>query len=239
MSHPSMQHLLSSKDHKHRSSLNRCSLNPNNKGIPLSETIRQDPTTTRATTGIKLQDHIAKMTARITANLTTPITDLDQDLDNDDTTTTKTENLVTTIKTDDDLDTTTEDTIEIATTTEIDATLAKMETPTTDRGDTTRTTTQTILNSSIDQHQDKEDHTNKKNTLPIRPGRISKMKNNKVLEMTVSRTFILQCNAHRSIPPFSIHRRTISATRPGWGIASITSFLQTRQQNQQLQRKNH
>ena len=234
-----MQHLLSNKDRKHRSSLSRCSLNPCSKGIPLSETIRQDPTTTRATIGIKLQDPIAKMTARITANHTTPITDLDQDLDNDDTTTTKTENLVTTIKTDDDLDTTTEDTIEIATTTEIDATLAKMETPTTDRGDTTRTTTQTILNSSIDQHQDKEDHTNKKNTLPIRPGRISKMKNNKVLEMTVSRTFILQCNAHRSIPPSSTHRRTISATRPGWGIASITSFLQTQQQNQQLQHRNY
>lgn len=239
MSHPSMQHLLLSKDHKHRSSLNRCSLNPNNKGIPLSETIRQDPTTTRATTGIKLQDHIAKMTARITANLITPITDLDQDLDNDDTTTTKTENLVTTIKTDDDPDTTTEDTTEIATTTEIDATLAKMETPTTDRGDTTRTTTQTILNSSIDQHQDKEDHTNKKNTLPTRPGRTSKMKSNKVLEMTDFRTSIRQCNARRSIPLSSTHRRTISATRPGWGIASITSFLQTRQQNQQLQRKNH
>ena len=234
-----MQHLLSSKDHKHLSSLNRCSLNPNNKGIPLSETIRQDPTTTRATTGIKLQDHIAKMTARITANLITPITDLGQDLDNDDTTTTKTGNLVTTIKTDDDPDTTTEDTIEIATTTEIDATLAKMETPTTDRSDTTRTTTQTILNSSIDQHQDKEGLTNKKNTLPTRPGRTSKMKSNKVLEMTDFRTSIRQCNARRSIPPSSTHRRTISATRPGWGIASITSFLQTRQQNQQLQRKNY
>ena len=234
-----MQHLLSNKDRKHRSSLSRCSLNPRNKGISLSETIRQDPTTTRAITGIKLQDPIAKMTARITANHTTPITDLDQDLDNDDTTTTKTEDLATTIKMDDDLDTTTEVIIAIATTTEIDATLAKMETPTTDRGDTTRTTTLTILNSLIDQHQDKEDLTNKKNTLTTRPGHISKMKNNKVLEMTDFRTSILQCNAHRSIPPSSTHRRTISATRPGWGIASITSFLQTRQQNQQLQRKNY
>ena len=234
-----MQHLLSSKDHKHRSSLSRCSLNPSNKGIPLSETIRQDPTTTRAIIGIKLQDPIAKMTARITANLTTPITDLDQDLDNDDTTTTKTENPATTIKTDDDLDTTTEDTIETATTTRIDATLAKTEVPTTDKDDTTRTTTPTIPNSSIDQHQDKEDHTNKKNTLPIRPGRISKMKNNKVLEMTDSRTSILQCSAHHSIPLSSTHRRTISATRPGWGIASITSFLQTQQQNQQVQHRNY
>ena len=234
-----MQHLLSSKDHKHRSSLSRCSLNPNNKGIPLCETIRQDPTTIRATTGIKLQDPIAKMTARITANPTIPITDLDQDLDNDDTTTTKTEDLVTTIKTVDDLDTTTEDIIETATTTGIHATLAKTETPTTDKDDIIRTTTPTILNSLIDQHQDKEDLTNKKNTSPIRPGRISKMKNNKVLEMTDSRTSILQCNAHRSIPPSSTHRRTISATRPGWGIASITSFLQTQQQDQQLPRKNH
>ena len=234
-----MQHLLSNKDRKHRSSLSRCSLNPCSKGIPLSETIRQDPTTTRAIIGIKLQDPIAKMTARITANLTTPITDLDQDLDNDDTTTTKTENPATTIKTDDDLDTTTEDTIEIATTTEIDATLAKMGIPTTDKNDTTRTTTPTILNSLIDQYQDKEGLTNKKNTLPTRPGRISKTKNNKVLEMTDFRTSILQCSAHHSIPLSSTHRRTISATRPGWGIASITSFLQTRQQNQQLQHKNH
>ena len=234
-----MQHLLSSKDHKHRSSLSRCSLNPSNKGIPLSETIRQDPITTRATIGIKLQDPIAKMTARITANPTIPITDLDQDLDNDDTTTTKTEDLVTTIKTVDDLDTTTEDTIETATMIGIDATLAKTGIPTTDKNDTTRTTTPTFLNSLIDQHQDKEGLTNKKNTLPTRPGRTSKMKSNKVLEMTDSRTSILQCNAHRSIPPSSTHRRTISATRPGWGIASITSFLQTQQQDQQLPRKNH
>ena len=239
MSHPSMQHLLSSKDHKHRSSLSRCSLNPSNKGIPLSETIRQDPTTTRAIIGIKLQDHIAKMTARITANLTTPITDLDQDLDNDDTTTTKTENPATTIKTDDDLDTTTEDTIETVTMIGIDATLAKTGIPTTDKNDTTRTTTPTILNSLIDQHRDKEGLTNKKNILPTRPGRTSKMKNNKVLEMTDFRTFILQCSAHHSIPLSSTHRRTISATRPGWGIASITSFLQTQQQNQQLQHRNY
>ena len=234
-----MQHFLSSKDHKHRSSLSRCSLNPSNKGIPLSETIRQDPTTTRATTEIKLQDPIAKMTARITANHTILITDLDQDLDNDDTTTTKTENPVTTIKTDDDLDTTTEDTIETATMTGIDATLAKTEIPITDKDDTTRTTTPTILNSSIDQHQGKEGLTSKKNTSLTQPGRTSKMKNNKVLEMTDFRTSILQCSAHHSIPLSSTHRRTISATRPGWGIASITSFLQTRQQNQQLQRKNH
>ena len=234
-----MQHLLSNKDRKHRSSLSRCSLNPCSKGIPLSETIRQDPTTTRAIIGIKLQDPIAKMTARIIANHTTLITDLDQDLDNDDTTTTKTENPATTIKTDDDLDTTTEDTIETVTMIGIDATLAKMGIPTTDKNDTTRTTTPTILNSLIDQYQDKEGLTNKKNTLPTRPGRTSKMKNNKVLEMTDFRTSILQCSAHHSIPPSSTHRRTISATRPGWGIASITSFLQTRQQNQQLQRKNH
>ena len=179
------------------------------------------------------------MTARITANHTTPITDLDQDLDNDDTTTTKTENPATTIKTDDDLDTTTEDTIETVTMIGIDATLAKTGIPTTDKNGTTRTTTPTILNSLIDQHQDREGLTNKKNTLPTRPGRTSKMKSNKVLEMTDFRTSIRQCNARRSIPPSSTHRRTISATRPGWGIASITSFLQTQQQNQQLQHRNY